>query len=999
MPTSSQTFANLSVANLAFTNIVVTETDVGTVLGFLASQPFEITNTDGFGLSGIQFAAFNAGVSGANASQTDVFTYVVTSTDSNRLINAFDAAYQIDLLAGLNARVVDLFSAREEVFDRQGHLLASQTITPTTLTGLPVTWAQAQSSVVVRVTLTMATNACAGTDAQISVSGIEQNFGTIAKSQLGSIGDIVFLDTANTGRESGFDAGPGVAGVTVNLLDATGAHILGSTVTGANGRYSFDNLQAGIYEIGFVTPDGYKFTTQGVGGIASANVNSSANQITGITGPIVLLAGQANHNVEAGLRYDTGALSIVKTQDLSSVSTVGETIHYSIAVTNTGPSALTGVQMTDSNASNLTFLSASDTNHNGKIDVGETWKWTAVHTVTQADIDAGTTSYVSSGSSSGSGDHGHTTSGDGANTSSGDHGHTTTSDYGHTTAGDPGVGTLVNKATVFTSQTGSQSATVAATAQKHAAITLTKTEDICKVDHAGQVIHYTITATNSGNATLNNVVFADDAAEHLTFVSASDTNHDGKLNVGETWSWTADRTVTQDDIDAAPSHAADGACIVTASSTDSVGVASGDHGHVVVDDHGHTVLDKRGFAKLVDNQGHTMAVDDHGHAITDDHGHSSSTDDNGHTTISDHGHSTGGDNHVSGPGHIVNTAAISTDETGATCVTVEAGVDKHAALKILKTEDISSVTFAGQVIHYNIAVQNTGNATLTGVAMSDPNGQHLTFLASSDTNGDGRLDLNETWVWTADHTVTAAELSGGKSDDDASFRNGRGHQIWGDSDNASSRTTSNADDGHGDRNDDSGSINGGSGSGFIVNTATVTTDETTAASASVSAVIVKAPTGKLDDDYGEADRVEFRYNPDDTVSTNVVSAGLGSGTGHNALSMAFIEVSTKANAFDTTAKIYYEGTVSAGGTLFADSGVDLNKASHLSGLSNFDGSAGMLYVHIFKDLATFNAHGASVQDLTYDVSGGHGGVHLNDQIASLKLVGYEGMTGHGGYTV
>ena len=1066
MTTTTQNFGSLTVGTLSFSNIIDTETDTGTTTSFLASGPVVVGNTDIYGLSGLDFAFFDAGVSGANSVETNVFTYNVTSTDATQLIDSIDSAYQ-SVFTGNAANLG--FTAIEQVFDTSGNLIATQTINSLTNdTAQPLTFSRAYASVNVRVTWTMDTTGGCNVTASAAVSGIQQNFGTIATSQLCSIGDIVFLDTNKDGLEdAGFDGGPGVKGVTVELLDSTGTKILATTTTDASGRYSFTNLVAGTYEVEFVKPTGFAFTTQGVGG--NPAINSSANQLTGITGPITLTAGQANHNVEAGLVSTTGGgggggtLSIVKTEDLTCVSTVGQVIHYTISVTNTGLSALTGVQMSDPNATDLTFVSASDTNHNGKIDVGETWQWTAIHTVTQADIDAGTTSCVPCATGDHgvpttgdhgvpttgdhgvptTGDHGVPTTGDHGVPTTGDHGVPTTGDHGHTTPGDPGVGTIVNTATVFTNQTGSQSATVAATALKHAALTLTKTEDISKVDHAGQVVHYTITAKNEGNATLTNVVFRDDTASNVTFLSASDTNHDGKLSVGETWSWTADHTVTQAEIDAAPSHAVDAGGIVTASSTVSVGCVTGDPGHVVVDDHGHDSTSDHGHTSTTDDQGstttsdhghttttsdhgHTSSTDDqgnttnsdhahttttsdhgdatasdHGHTTTaDDHGHTTTTSDHGHTTTADdHGHTTGGDNQQSGPGHIVNTAAISTAETGATSVTVVASVDKHAALKIVKTEDISSVTAVGQVIHYQIAVQNTGNTALTGVAMSDPNGQHLTFLATSDTNGNGRLDLNETWVWTADHTVTAAELSSGKNDDDKSFRDGHGNQLWGDAVNPSSYTNSNADDGHGEHNDDSGSICGGSGSGFIVNTATVTTDETSAASASVSAVIVTAPTVKLDDDYGEAARVEFRYNPSDTVSANVLSAGLGSYTGHNTQSMAFIEVSTKANAFDTGAKIYFEGSVAAGGTFFAESSVDLNKASHLSGLSNFDGSAGSLYIHIFKDLATFNAHGASLQDATYDVSGGHGGLHLNDQIASLKLVGYEGMTGHGGYVV
>ena len=109
----------------------------------------------------------------------------------------------------------------------------------------------------------------------LGCSDIKQNFGTIASSQLCSIDDIVFLDTGHTGKETSFDSGPGVPGVKVELLNSTGTAILATTTTDLNGRYSFNNLVAGTYEVEFVSTTGFAFTTQGVGG--NPEIDSSAN--------------------------------------------------------------------------------------------------------------------------------------------------------------------------------------------------------------------------------------------------------------------------------------------------------------------------------------------------------------------------------------------------------------------------------------------------------------------------------------------------------------------------------------------------------------------------------------------------------------------------------------------------------------------------------------------------------------------------------------------------
>ena len=68
--------------------------------------------------------------------------------------------------------------------------------------------------------------------------------------------------------------------------------------------------------------------------------------------------------------------------------------------------------------------------------------------------------------------------------------------------------------------------------------------------------------------------------------------------------------------------------------------------------------------------------------------------------------------------------------------------------------------YAGEVVSYTIALQNTGNQTLTGVIVSDPFISDLTLVDSAAT-ADGELDVGETWNYTASHTVTLAEMNSG----------------------------------------------------------------------------------------------------------------------------------------------------------------------------------------------------------------------------------------------
>src|SRR5207253_2319698 len=60
----------------------------------------------------------------------------------------------------------------------------------------------------------------------------------------------------------------------------------------------------------------------------------------------------------------------------------GDVINYTIAVTNDGNMSLTSPVVSDPSVSNLAYT-FGDNNNDGKLSVGETWHYTANHTVTQ----------------------------------------------------------------------------------------------------------------------------------------------------------------------------------------------------------------------------------------------------------------------------------------------------------------------------------------------------------------------------------------------------------------------------------------------------------------------------------------------------------------------------------------------------------------------------------------------------------------------------------------
>ena len=89
-----------------------------------------------------------------------------------------------------------------------------------------------------------------------------------------------------------------------------------------------------------------------------------------------------------------------------------------------------------------------------------------------------------------------------------------------------------------------------------------------------------------------------------------------------------------------------------------------------------------------------------------------------------------------------------------------------ASLAKNQTSGPDPVTAAGQVIGYTILASNTGNVPLTGPSLADtlPNGAAGTpTFAGGDTDGDGAIDVGETWTYSISYTVTQADIDAGAS--------------------------------------------------------------------------------------------------------------------------------------------------------------------------------------------------------------------------------------------
>lgn len=185
-------------------------------------------------------------------------------------------------------------------------------------------------------------------------SNLNQDAGMIP---LASIGDRVWLDTnANGIQESGE---PGLAGVTVKLLDKTGTQVLATTTTNANGNYLFSNLAPDLYVVEFVLPGaGYYFSPKLVGG--NPAIDSDADPNTGRTNLIELDAGEDDLTVDAGI-YTPPNLEIVKKAG-SQRTTPGGRIEYTIFYSNTGLGDATGVVIQETVPEYTTFDQSTSDN-------------------------------------------------------------------------------------------------------------------------------------------------------------------------------------------------------------------------------------------------------------------------------------------------------------------------------------------------------------------------------------------------------------------------------------------------------------------------------------------------------------------------------------------------------------------------------------------------------------------------------------------------------------
>jgi uncharacterized repeat protein (TIGR01451 family) len=109
-------------------------------------------------------------------------------------------------------------------------------------------------------------------------------------------------------------------------------------------------------------------------------------------------------------------------------------------------------------------------------------------------------------------------------------------------------------------------------------------------------------------------------------------------------------------------------------------------------------------------------------------------------------------------GFVYNMATADSDESGPDDDDNNEPLPQNPLIMVVKSSTTTSVDHAGQVVAYTFIVTNTGNVTLTGISVSDPNCDATPTFVSGDLNADSKLQIEEAWTYTCDHTVTQAEI-------------------------------------------------------------------------------------------------------------------------------------------------------------------------------------------------------------------------------------------------
>jgi len=165
-------------------------------------------------------------------------------------------------------------------------------------------------------------------------------------------------------------------------LDGNGtADVSGTLLTGEVERFGFLDVGA--------TEDKFEFVFRPTGGLLLSSFLGKDIGVT-LTSENSTFVGDFQTNFNGKAKGNVGTvpsfsnippdINIIKTGPV--IANAGDSITYSYAVTTSSPDPLNQVAVLDDKAGAATFDSNSDTNHDGFLEAGETWLFSATYTPT-----------------------------------------------------------------------------------------------------------------------------------------------------------------------------------------------------------------------------------------------------------------------------------------------------------------------------------------------------------------------------------------------------------------------------------------------------------------------------------------------------------------------------------------------------------------------------------------------------------------------------------------
>ncbi len=403
------------------------------------------------------------------------------------------------------------------------------------------------------------------------------------------------------------------------------------------------------------------------------------------------------------------SITIDKVVAESTFDAVGDVLHYTITVTNTGNVTLTGVTVSDPLLGTLTRTDSNPAD--GVMSPGEVWTLTGSYTIKQSDLDAGK---------------------------------------------------VDNIATADSAQTEPVTDNATSNAVKAPALTIDKVVAESTFDAVGDVLHYTITVTNTGNVTLTGVTVSDPLLGTLTRTDANPA--DGVMSPGEVWTLTGSYTIKQSDLDAgkvdniATADSAQTEPVTDTATSNAVKAPALTIDKVVAESTFDAVGDVLHYTITVTNTGNVTLT---GVTVSDPLlGTLTRTDANPADGVMSPGEvwTLTGSYTIKqsdlDAGKVDNTATADSVQTEPVTDNATSNAVQSPALSIDKTADVSTYHAVGDIINYSYVVTNTGNVTLTNVSVVDDK-------VSASPASVATLAPGATTTFTASYTVTQTDLNTG----------------------------------------------------------------------------------------------------------------------------------------------------------------------------------------------------------------------------------------------